>query len=151
MSDEKHMFKTVKRRFKSRIETKNAFKKYFRELENKFKKAFNLKRPKPLAIGIRDEIFLSGIDMSKKSIRKALIFYCGSHQYLQCIKEGAQRVGLSGNPTGDVVTADEAKRAYEQCSALFGRIASKNKVARRTEPTKTSKVIVKKKKTFSKD
>ena len=149
MNEANHIFKTVKPRFRKKIVTKNNFKKSFRLLERKFPKAFNLKRPKPLAIGIRDEIFLSGIDMSKKSIRKALTFYCGCHQYLQCIKEDVSRINLSGKPSDSKVTKTEAERAYEQCSALFSRI-SKNHGGGNNSPSNPSKVVVKKKRSFTK-
>lgn len=153
MTTTKPVFKNVKKRFGRRIETKNAFKKALRQLEKRFPKVFNLKHPKPLALGIREDIFMSETGMSKKSIRKALTFYCGSHQYLQCLKEGVKRHALSGKPTEDVVTKEEADKAYEQCSLLFKRIAANNAARRasrsKKDEGKSRTVVVKKKKALN--
>lgn len=126
MTTKKRVFNNIKKRFSRRIETKNNYKKALRRLEKAFPKVFNLNKPKPLSHGIREQIFNAETGLSKKSIRKALTFYCNSHQYLKCMKEGVARYDLSGKATEISVTAEEAGVAYEKCSSLFVRIAEKN-------------------------
>jgi sRNA-binding protein len=66
---------------------------------------------KPLKRGVDQDIIAAAADIFTLSeLKSALRFYCGNLDYLRACREGAERVGLSGEPAG-TVTADEAARA----------------------------------------
>ena len=79
---------------------------------------------KPLQIGIFDEIveFYDRLDsppFSKKALREALSYYSSSPAYLSCQKADSARIDLYGNEV-DVVTADQAKYAYQRYQQRYG-------------------------------
>ncbi len=60
---------------------------------------------KPLKIGLFQDLAERLADdskVSKTQLRVALRRYTSSWRYLKCIKEGAQRVDLDGNPCGEL-------------------------------------------------
>ncbi len=109
-----------------KIPSTNKYKLAFRKIEGMFPKVFNLSHPKPLSIGIREELFERNISMSKKTVRKALFFYCSSHQYLKKIKEGAKRYDLNAK-TSSIVTTEEAVKARKNLEDLYAVIKAKKK------------------------
>jgi hypothetical protein len=104
-----------------KIKSKNKHKLALRALESEFPKVFNLSFPKPLSIGIRDELLSLNTSVSNKQIRLGLFFYCNSHQYLRCIKAGVNRVNSTGRYVKEV-TADEEKEANKRLRSLFAKI-----------------------------
>jgi ProP effector len=99
----------------------------FREL---FPRAFPLYGPRrPLKIGIEAEIIhvVRGA-MKPHEVIDAVRLYITSAAYLRCLRPGAIRIDLAGNPVG-VVTATEAARAAETLATRLIK-AAKRKDAR---------------------
>jgi len=77
-----------------------------------FPACFNRSAPKPLKIGIGEELMaLTGVhpalaDLTRTRIRRALRFYTGSRAYWKALAKGGLRYGLDGQPAGEV-TADQ--------------------------------------------
>ena len=77
-------------------------------LSEKYPKTFAYK-PKPLAIGIKDELFAINeeLGLSKNELKVFLTFYCRSKDYRANLILNAERFNLKGEVTG-VVTEQEA-------------------------------------------
>lgn len=120
-------FNTVRKRYQPKPETNNKYKKAFHLLSRKMPRVLSLKKPRPINIGFREELFEMELDLSKKTIRNALMFYCNSHQYLQSVKEGEERIKTDGKGSGNFVTQEEAQAAKEKCSAVFASIKESNR------------------------
>lgn len=104
---------------KKQTPSKNKHKRAFRELEKTFPAIFNLKRPKPLCIGIRNQLIaIKDKKISNNTIRLGLYFYCNSYQYLPIIVEGAPRIDAEGNESG-VVTKEEEITANEKYARMI--------------------------------
>ncbi|WP_291970448.1 RNA chaperone ProQ [Candidatus Symbiopectobacterium sp.] len=76
----------------------------------------------PLKIGIFQDLvtLVSETDsVSKTQLRSALRLYTSSWRYLYCIKLGAQRVDLDGNPCGELEQqhVDHARKQLEEAKA----------------------------------
>ncbi|TAL60593.1 MAG: protein convertase [Legionella sp.] len=87
-----------------------------------FKKANQVK---PLKIGIFDDIIdfyerLESPPFSKKALREALSYYSASPAYLGCQKVDIARIDIYGNEV-DVVTADQAKYAYQRFQERYAK------------------------------
>src|SRR5262249_49755856 len=96
----------------------------FREL---FPRAFPEHGPRvPLEIGIEAKIFpeVRGA-MKPHEVTDAVRFYTSSAAYLRCLRPGAKRVDLAGNPVG-IVTGEEAGRAAETRGTRIIRSAKRN-------------------------
>jgi ProP effector len=78
-------------------------------LVERFPAAFIRVKPKPLKVGIRNDI-AKLLDVNPQAIGVALGYYCKRAAYLLACEEGAIRVGLDGEPAG-IVTAIEAIHA----------------------------------------
>jgi ProP effector len=80
-------------------------------LRRTFPECFSPKRRRPLKVGIFDDV-VETLDSAAKpaEISAALSRYTTSQSYLRCLRKGAARVDLDGNPVG-VVTEREAKLA----------------------------------------
>jgi ProP effector len=74
-----------------------------------FPTAFMRVEPKPLKVGIRNDI-AKLLDVNPRALRVALGHYCRRAAYLLACKEGTIRVGLDGEPAG-IITATEAVHA----------------------------------------
>jgi hypothetical protein len=74
------------------------------ELAALYPACFDWKQPRPLKIGIREDLFAAGHD--PKMIHRALAKYCARRPYLKVTLAGMPRLDLQGQPVG-TVTADE--------------------------------------------
>ena len=82
------------------------------QLAAQFPAAFLITGPrKPLKLNMRDDLLRHGID--RRVIQGGLGMYCSNYRYLIALQEGADRIGLDGQPAG-VVTADEAAHARQR-------------------------------------
>ena len=86
-------------------------------LNQQFPNCFTIEgEAKPLKIGIFQDI-ISRLEnselLSKTKLRIALRAYTMGWRYLYCIKEGANRVDLDGNPT-EVITKEQMEHAQQQ-------------------------------------
>lgn len=107
-------------------ESANKHKLALRKLEKEFPKVFNLSRPRPLDKGIRTQLLAKDKEVSNKSVRLGLFFYCNSHQYLRAVVEGTLRVNANGRFTKKV-TKEEEIEAKDRLRKLFSSIKrSKN-------------------------
>ena len=70
---------------------------------------FSLDEPKPLKIGIQDDL-VSDEKVSRGKIKRALATYVRNPRYLSSMVAGVQRVDLTGADAGEV-TADDEKHA----------------------------------------
>jgi ProP effector len=83
---------------------------------------------RPLKNGVREELYDAAAHISHRRISAALARYCRSPPYLKAVKEGVARIGLDGQPAGQV-TETEAEAARKQLAALGKR----NKAAKEKE------------------
>ena len=79
-----------------------------------FPACFNRTDPRPLKIGLGDELLaLAGVhpalaDLTRTRIRRALTVYTGMPAYRQALARGGPRYGLDGQPTGEVTPEQQA-------------------------------------------
>lgn len=144
-------FNTVKKRFRPKIKSTNKYKLAFQQLEKKLPRAFNLGRPKPLKIGVLEDLFNTDTGLSKKTIRRALFFYCNSHQYLKQVIVGRVRIDIFGKPTEQVVSGDEAEHAKDSLKKVFKSIKSKNHSKVKAQAKKKTMIIKKRKRIDNKE
>ena len=73
-----------------------------------FPACFNRSAPKPLKIGLGEELLaLAGVhpalaDLTRTRIRRAIQFYTGSPAYRKALQQGGPRYDLAGQPAGEV-------------------------------------------------
>lgn len=67
---------------------------------------FDWKQPRPLKIGIHEDLINAGHD--PKLIRRALYRYCSTRRYLKAMQADAPRIDLQNCPVGAVTAEDEA-------------------------------------------
>ena len=96
----------------------------------RFPATFFIHKPKPLKIGIYNDLLALGV-LDQKSLSAFLGAYCNLGRYLAALVPGAQRVDLDGNPTGEV-TPEEAEIAAKALSALHERRAARKAPCPRT-------------------
>ena len=79
-----------------------------------FSACFSRPAPKPLKIGLGDELLaLAGVHpaltaLSRTQIRRALRVYTGSPAYRKALARGGPRYGLDGRPAGEVTPDQQA-------------------------------------------
>ena len=72
-----------------------------RLIRERWPEAFSVARPRPLKIGIHNEIKQTE-EFPLSTVKKALKLFTGQERYLLSIKAGRSRVGLDGKPAGKV-------------------------------------------------
>src|SRR5574343_759132 len=77
---------------------------------------------RPLKIGIREDLLADGWDAHR--VRDALVAWTDNDTYAACLKPGAARFDLAGNPCG-VVTAEQAALAATRAQARAEERAAK--------------------------
>ena len=100
-------------------------------LETNYPKAFNAAEPKPLKIGIQEEL-VADEKVSRGKIKRALATYVRNPRYLQSIVEGAERVDLSGEAAG-TVNAREAEHAKAKLAEYKQRRVERQKEQRKQQ------------------
>ena len=80
-----------------------------------YPQTFSITEPKPLKIGIQEELIADG-KLSQNKIKRGLASYVRAYAYLRSQKDGAERVNLLGEADG-AVTADEAAHAASKLPA----------------------------------
>jgi len=96
---------------KSKSKTKNraANQAALQLLMETYPQVFNRENVRPLKIGIQDDL-IADEKVAKNKIKRALASYVRAPQYFRSLQEGADRVDLQGEASGQV-TADEAEHA----------------------------------------
>ncbi len=102
-----------------------ANRKAMEELCELYPEAFNPRQPKPLKIGVHEDLAADG-KLSKTRIRRALNVYVRLRSYYACMTEGTERVTIDGSAAGQV-TAEEAGHAKQKLDAIDKRRAERNK------------------------
>lgn len=79
-------------------------------LQHRFPLAFmGFEVPKqPLMIGILQSVLKADKKLRKSQVKMAIGNYVGGRTYLRNMVEGAVRIDLDGQPSGQIVTAEEA-------------------------------------------
>lgn len=80
-----------------------------------YPQTFAIAEPKPLKIGIQEELIADG-KLSQNKIKRGLASYVRAYAYLRSQTDGAARVNLAGEADG-AVTADEAAHAASKLPA----------------------------------
>jgi ProP effector len=94
----------------------------------------------PLKIGIFDDLASRLADdpmVSKTRLRSAVRHYTNSWRYLRCIKVGAQRLDLDGQPAG-TVEASHAEHAQQQLAEAKALVVEKKPVNKRQKSSVNS-------------
>ena len=81
--------------------------------------------PKPLKIGIHNDIKARHPEFSMPEIRRALSWLCHNRRYLRTFKSGAIRLDLDGQPA-DEVTEEQAEIARQRLAELKAARKAKN-------------------------
>ena len=104
-------------------------------LMDAYPNVFSRDNPKPLKIGIQEDL-VADDKVSRTKIKRALASYVRSPQYLRSFAEDADRIGLDGEPAGKV-TAEEADHARAKLKSMHEarkqRIKEQAKEARKKE------------------
>ena len=98
---------------KKRLEME-AIRKDMEILLKEFPKAFTLKNPKPLKIGIKEDIFAKWGDnapMSKLRFGKALQGYVNTKSYLRAFATEQHRYDLEGKKVQEITEANKTHAA----------------------------------------
>lgn len=78
---------------------------------------FNVKKPKPLKLGIIKDIFeyvdKNNLGISRRTIRECIALYTSNFYYLKALAKEEFRYDLQGNPCGQV-SPEHKKSAKEQ-------------------------------------
>lgn len=110
------------------------------QLAKRFPAAFMRKgepEKKPLKIGIAKEVLALVKDIPRKVVKRAISDYCCGPKYTKAMVTGAVRVGLDGNPAGNVSAASEAyarAREAERQKHYHQRHASRQIVVEEARP-----------------
>ena len=67
--------------------------------------------PRPLRIGIYEELVVAAPDHDPKALQLAMLSYTGAMRYQRCMIAGRPRIGLDGQMVDDIVTQDQADHA----------------------------------------
>ena len=100
-------------------------------LETNYPKAFNAAEPKPLKIGIQEDL-VADDKVSRGKIKRALATYVRNPRYLQSIVEGADRVDLNGDASG-TVNESEAGHAKAKLAEYKQRRVERQKEQRKQQ------------------
>ena len=84
-----------------------------------YPEVFNRDNVRPLKIGIQEEL-IADEKLAKNQIKRALASYVRSPYYFRSLKEGADRIGLDGQPSG-TVSESEAEHAKQQLKEVNKR------------------------------
>jgi ProP effector len=104
---------------KSKAKNKAANQAALQLLMETYPQAFDRSNVRPLKIGIQDDL-IADEKVAKNKIKRALASYVRAPQYFRSMTEGAPRVNLQGEPSGEV-TAEEAEHAKEQLKEFHQR------------------------------
>jgi len=94
-----------------------------RALAERWPKCFaaNEKQRRPLKVGIAEEVRAAGLHVD---VSAALAFYAHNASYMKALVAGAVRIGLDGEPAGEV-TAEQEALARSQLAAMQKRRETK--------------------------
>ncbi len=114
---------------------------HIHKLESIFPECFNVRKPKPLKLGIEDDILKrlpEDFPISKKKLCRALKYYVMNIKYKTTLLRNPLRFDLDGNPSGPVELEhkEDAKRWLQDVKKL--KKNKGNSASRRRSPSDTS-------------
>lgn len=101
-------------------------------LSEAYPQVFNLQEPKPLKVGIHEDL-AADEKLSKTKIRLALSAYVRHYNYLSCLTEGSQRIDLLGQPVAAVTAEDEAHAREKMAEVEKAREQRKQQAQQRKQ------------------
>jgi len=96
-----------------------------------YPQVFNRDNVRPLKIGIQEDL-IADEKVAKNKIKRALASYVRSISYYKSLQEGADRVDLAGEASGQV-TEQEAQHAKEKLKEINKARREKQKESRQAE------------------
>lgn len=96
-------------------------KKTIAQLSRLFPKLFNYYEPRPLKIGILDDLSIvlkNRIDKPKSHFKRVLSYYTGTKRYLKCILNSEHRYDLLGRQVGEI-TEEHKLQAQERLDKRY--------------------------------
>lgn len=115
--------------FKARVQQAHAL------LRETYPALFAAEQPPPLKIGIHKDLLARHPDLNARVLRHALSWLCERPRYQYAVrKEGAVRLDLDGQPTGEV-TAEQATIAKSKLTARKAKKSAKSTVPSTPAPT----------------
>jgi len=104
---------------------------HLRVLRELFPESFG--QPRPLRVGIHHDIVALGL-LTPAEVRGVLVVHCNGPAYLQSLTEGANRIDLNGEVTGQV-SREEAEHATAKLAVkLAAREARRSKATPKPAP-----------------
>lgn len=94
---------------KSKAKNRAANQAALQLLMDTYPQVFSRENVRPLKIGIQDDL-IADDKVAKNKIKRALASYVRAPQYFRSLQEGADRINLAGEASGQV-TAEEAEHA----------------------------------------
>ena len=105
---------------KKQRKDKKSRRRWLERLVDNWPKTFDLKNPRPLAVGITDTISaeLNAIGAGGHgAVRYAIKSYISNIRYIRALAAGGPRYKLHGEPDGEV-TPEQRERALQALKAL---------------------------------
>ncbi|UTW43918.1 ProQ/FinO family protein [bacterium SCSIO 12844] len=90
-------------------------KKSINTLCRMFPRLFNYQSPKPLKVGILEDIFIvvgNRLPQPKSHYKRVLSYYTGTKRYLNCVLDSRHRYDLMGKPVAEI--SQEHKQAARE-------------------------------------
>ena len=84
-------------------------KQLLQVLQTRCKKVFDLKKPKPLKVGIKEDFAKEFPDLTEKDLKTFFNFWCGRKPYLESIQKSKNRYDLNGKVAGLVSVLDKTE------------------------------------------
>lgn len=116
---------------KARNKNREANQAAVELLASHYPEAFDSSSPKPLKIGIQEDL-IADEKVSRGKIKRALATYVRNPRYLQSIVEGADRIDLQGVSAGKV-SADEESHAKATLAEYKQRRIERQKEQRKAQ------------------
>ncbi|WP_419413619.1 ProQ/FINO family protein [Pontibacter sp. JAM-7] len=106
----------VKNSTKAKSKNRAANMAALQLLIDAYPKTFDRQNVRPLKIGIQEDLVAEG-KIAKNKIKRALASYVRSLSYYRSLREGAERIDLSGEAAG-VVTQPESEHARDKLKEI---------------------------------
>lgn len=120
-----------KQKSRNRAKNRAANQAAVQMLMDTYPLTFSRENVKPLKIGIQEDL-IADEKLARNRIKRALASYVRGIQYLKSMQVGADRVGLDGQPAGQVTEA-EAEHAQAKLKQIQAQRQEARKAARQAE------------------
>jgi len=113
---------------KNRSKNRTANQAALEQLIEIYPQTFSRDDVRPLKVGIQEDLIADG-KLARNRIKRALATYVRSFHYLRAVKEGVDRIDLSGEAAGQV-TAAEAEHAAARLQEIQAQRKERQKQER---------------------